>query len=98
LEINKFYNDVCDTTEQRMRKHMIRLRYKQDPDKRLLPIVMDRWKGFVAIRKNVKHQFKFIANFKENQKAEMQLAFNKWKKGSDKLEEELWKLDYKVLE
>jgi hypothetical protein len=28
----------------------------------------------------------------------MQMAFNKWKKGSDKLEEELWRLDYKTLE
>lgn len=71
LEINKFYNDVCATTENRMKKHMIRMKYKQDPKKRLLPIVMDRWKGFVAIRKNVKHQFKFLANFKENQKADM---------------------------
>lgn len=28
----------------------------------------------------------------------MQLAFNKWRKGSDKLEQELWRLDYKTLE
>lgn len=59
---------------------------------------MDRWKGFVAIRKNVKHQFRFVANFKENNKAEMQIAFNKWRRGGDKLEQELWKLDIKDLE
>lgn len=28
----------------------------------------------------------------------MQRAFNKWRKGPDALEEELWKLDIKVLE
>lgn len=65
LEINKFFNDVDQTNHNRMLKHMIRMKYKLDPNKRLLPIVMDRWKGFVAIRKNVKHQFRFVANFKE---------------------------------
>jgi len=49
-----------------MRKMIIRMRCKQDPSKKLLPMVIDRWKGFVQIRKSVKHQFKFIANFKEN--------------------------------
>jgi hypothetical protein len=98
LEVNKFYNDVCNTTENLMKKHMIRMKYKLDPTKRLLPIVMDRWKGFVQVRKNVKYQFKFLDNFKENRKAELQLAFNKWRKGSDKLEEELWRLDYRTLE
>lgn len=98
LEINKVFDDVDKTNQNRMMKHMIRMKYKLDPNKRLLPIVMDRWKGFVAIRKNVKHQFRFLGNFKENQKAEMQLAFNKWRRGSDKLEQELWRLDYKTLE
>lgn len=59
---------------------------------------MDRWKMYVQIRKSVKYQFKFIANMKENQQAEMQMAFNKWRKGSDKLEQELWRMDYKTLE
>ena len=81
-----------------MNKYMTRFRYLQDPNKKLLPMVMDRWKGFVATRKNVKHQFKFIANFNENNKAMMQIAFNKWKRGPAKLEQELWRLDIKDLE
>lgn len=28
----------------------------------------------------------------------MQMAFNKWRKGNDKLEQELWRMDYKTLE
>lgn len=98
LEVNKYVSDVCKQNEYLMNKYMTRFRYMRDPNKKLLPQVMDRWKGFVAIRKNVKHQFRFIANFKENQKAEMQIAFNKWRRGSDKLEEELWRLDIKDLE
>lgn len=98
LEINKFYNDVCGYNDYLMKKHMIRMKYKLDPNKRLLPIVMDRWRGFVQIRKSVKHQFRFLGNFKEAEKAEMQIAFNKWKRGSNKLEEELWRLDYNTLE
>jgi hypothetical protein len=47
LEINKFYNDVCSKNETLMKKYMIRLKYKQHPDKKLLPIIMDRWKQFV---------------------------------------------------
>ena len=36
LEINKFYNDVCGHNERIMKKHLIRMNYKQDPSKRLL--------------------------------------------------------------
>ena len=28
----------------------------------------------------------------------MQIAFNKWRRSSDKLEQELWRLDYNTLE
>lgn len=28
LEINKFYNDVCDENERLMRKYIIRMKYK----------------------------------------------------------------------
>jgi hypothetical protein len=63
LEINKFYNDCCDHTERIMKKHIIRMKYKLDPNKKLFYQVMDRWKGFVQIRKTIKHQFNFIANF-----------------------------------
>jgi hypothetical protein len=55
LEVDKFYNDTCGYNDYLMKKHMIRMRYRLDPIKRLLPIVMDRWKGFVQVRKNLKY-------------------------------------------
>jgi hypothetical protein len=97
-EIEKFYDTVSRQNDYLMKKYMTRFKYINDPKKRLLVFVVDRWKGWVAIRKNVKHQFRYLANYKESRKAELQMAFNKWRKGPDRLEQELWRLDIKTLE
>jgi len=90
--IEKFYNDVCGKNEYLMKKYITRLKIRQNPDRKILPIILDRWKGLTAIRKLLKHQFNFCANSLENDKADMQRAFKKWRNGPDQLAEELWRL------
>ena len=76
---------------------MIRMKYRLDDNKKLLPMVWNRWRGFIAFRKLVKYQFNFCSNSTANDKADMQRAFNKWRRGPEQLTDELSKLDFKTL-
>ena len=41
---------------------MIRLRIRQDSEKKQLPHIWQRWKDYVAIRKLIKYQFRYMEN------------------------------------
>ena len=51
-----------------MRKYMIRMRLRHDEEKSGLPHVWQRWKDFVAIRKLIKYQFRYMHNRVTDQK------------------------------
>lgn len=90
-EIEKFFAAVNDKNEHLMNKYITRMKIAQDPVNKTLPIIWNRWKQFVAMRKLVKYQFNFCHNNIENQKADLQRSFNIMKRGPQKLENELSK-------
>lgn len=49
-EIDMIYNGACNKNENLMKKYMIRMRIARDENQRLLPIVWQRWREFVALR------------------------------------------------
>ena len=63
-EIDMIYNKVCGRNEYLMKKYMIRLKiaHGDRQDQRLLPIVLNRWKEYVAVRKSVRYQFRVCHN------------------------------------
>ena len=54
-----------------MRKYMIRMRIRNDPEKSNLPHIWQRWKDFVAIRKLIKYQFRYMHNRVTNVKGDL---------------------------
>jgi len=54
-EIEKFFGDVCKSNDDKMKKYMARWRIRQDSKRKILPIVWNRWREFVGIRKLVKY-------------------------------------------
>ena len=91
-EIDMIYNGVCTKNEGLMKKYMIRMRIARDQDQRLLPIVWQRWREYVAVRKSVRYQFRICHNQVQDGVADLQRAFKKWRNGPDQLAEELWRL------
>lgn len=96
-EIDDICKKVSTKNDHLMEKYIKRIRLTQDKDKKLLPAVWNRWRGFVGIRKLIRYQFKFMENNTNNVKADLQRAFKKWKNGPDQLGAELSKLNYNVL-
>ena len=70
-EIDKFYGDVCARNDHVMNKIMTRWQFLRDPDRRIIPIVMNRWKEFVAMRKLIKYHFKNSHNATQDGKADL---------------------------
>mmetsp|Transcript_2435 Transcript_2435/g.3723 ORF Transcript_2435/g.3723 Transcript_2435/m.3723 type:complete len:196 (-) Transcript_2435:713-1300(-) len=62
FEIDMTFNKVCKENDDRMRKYISRIRIQQQGDRKLLPIVWNRWKEYVGIRKLIKYQFRFSHN------------------------------------
>jgi len=56
-QIDKFYDDVCDTTEHLMKKYLIRIKIRQDEKNKTLPLIWNRWREYVGVRKLVRYQF-----------------------------------------
>ena len=96
-EVDNIYDGVCARTEGLMRKYILRLKITQQPQKRLLPIVWQRWREFVAIRKLLKYQLNRCQNAIVDRTADMQRAFKKWRNGPDQLAQELWRLPAETL-
>ena len=96
-EVEKIYGDICARNEGLMRKYILRLKITQQPKKRLLPIVWQRWREFVGIRKLLKYQLNRCQNAIDDRKADMQRAFKKWRNGPDQLAMELWRLPASTL-
>ena len=61
-EIDMIYDGVCTKNEGLMKKYMIRMRIARDPNQRLMPIVWQRWREYVAVRKSVRYQFRICHN------------------------------------
>jgi len=61
-EIDMIYNGACNKNENLMKKYMIRMRIARDENQRLLPIVWQRWREFVALRQQIRHQFRICHN------------------------------------
>jgi hypothetical protein len=96
-EIGILYEGVCDRNEGLMRKYLTRLRLNQEPTKRALPIVWQRWHEYVGIRKLLKFQLNRCQNAIEPGKADMQRAFKKWRSGPTHLTTELWRLPIETI-
>lgn len=96
-EIEILYEGVCDRNEGLMRKYLTRLRLNQEPKKRVLPIVWQRWREYVGIRKLLKFQLNRCQNAIEPGKADMQRAFKKWRSGPEHLTTELWRLPIETI-
>jgi hypothetical protein len=58
---------------------------------------MNRWKEYTAMRKLIKYQINFCTNNTQDERADIQRAFNKMKKGPMHLTDELWRLPTKTL-
>ena len=56
-EIETFYDHVCDTNEMLLKKYITRLQMRQDETKSLMPVVWNRWREYVGMRKLIKWQF-----------------------------------------
>jgi hypothetical protein len=61
-EIDMIHNGVCTKNEHLMKKYMLRMRIGRDKDQRLLPIVFQRWREYVAVRQSVRYQFRVCHN------------------------------------
>jgi hypothetical protein len=66
-----------------MQKYMARMRMRLDPKKKVVPVIWNRWKQYVGIRKLVKYQIQQMENNCDNVKADLQRAFKLWKAGPD---------------
>lgn len=89
-EIENQFNDVCTKNDHLMKKYLLRMKHFSDDDNKLLPIVWNRWREYVGIRKLIKYQFRMMANQTHNVKADLQRAFKKWRNGPEQLAKELW--------
>jgi hypothetical protein len=78
--------------EHLMNKYLIRMRMRLDPKKKVVPVVWNRWKQYVGMRKLYKYHMQQMENNCHNVKADLQRAFKSWKSCSNNLESELQKL------
>ena len=56
-EIEKFFDDVSSTNEHLMKKYILRMKFRQDENKKVIPVVWNRWREYVGMRKLIKFQF-----------------------------------------
>ena len=54
-EIEAMIKNVCNQNDYLLKKYVARLRLSQDKDRKILPVVWNRWKQFVGIRKLIKY-------------------------------------------
>lgn len=54
-EIEKQFNDLSTQNDHLMQKYLLRMKHFSDDDNKLLPIVWNRWREFVGIRKLIKY-------------------------------------------
>ena len=54
-DIEETFKHVDSYNDFLMKKYMIRMRIKQDPDRKNLPLLWNRWREYCAIRKLVKY-------------------------------------------
>ena len=48
--------DYCnDYNDYLLKKYSVRWQIRLDPNRKILPLIWNRWKGFVAIRKLIKY-------------------------------------------
>ena len=63
-----------------MAKTVARMKhYTEENDAYLLPKMFDRWRMFVKIRKLVRHWMNYINNRQSHHKADLAVAFDRWK-------------------
>jgi len=79
-----------------MKKYLTRMRMR-GTNKAILPYIMDRWKGFVRIRKLISYQLRYCENQCSNVRADLQRAFLKWKNDHEKLTSALGRLPRETL-
>ena len=88
-EIQLKCKDWFGKNEYLMKKYMARMRMRLDPKKKVLPALWNRWRHYVGMRKLLKYQIKQMDNNCSNVKADLQRAFNCWKRGPGLLATEL---------
>lgn len=82
-EIKIKCKDWFGKNEYLMNKYLARMRMRQDPNKKVVPKVWNRWKQYVGMRKLVKYQCNQMENYTHNVKCDLQRAFKKWKNGPE---------------
>lgn len=61
-EIDKFYKDVCERNDSIMKKYLTRALMFQNDKMKHMPEIMHRWKMYTALRKMLRHHFRFCNN------------------------------------
>jgi hypothetical protein len=54
-----------------MKKYLLRMRMRQDKDKRVVPMVWNRWRQYTGMRKLLKYQMRQIDNYTNDVRADL---------------------------
>lgn len=88
---------VGQENQELLDKYAKRMLIFQDKDRRILPIVWNRWKYYVGMRKLIKYHLKQCNNATDNVKADLKKAFERWRNQQRKIKGELQQLNLKEL-
>jgi hypothetical protein len=97
-EVDKIVSGIDKNNKHLMEKYMRRMRLMIDGDRKLLPIVWNRWRQYVAMRKLIRYHLKHCQNMvHSDHKAELKIAFERWRRHQKPLERDLGRMQYKEL-
>ena len=96
-EIDGLYDHVHETNETLLKKHTARWKCATSKDKRMLPIVWQRWRYYCGNVKLLKFMCRNCYNNCQDELAEKQLAFKRWRQKPMALENRLSRMPAQTL-